>query len=660
MNENNRPKFPTRAVVTAGMPYGNKELHFGHIGGVFIHADVFARFLRDRIGKDNVIFVSGTDCYGSTIEGSYEEAVKDGFSGSIEDFVLKNHEKQKSVLDMYDISPDLFGASALFRSGEIHKETCFEVFNTLKENGFLTLQKSKQFYDKKLGTFLNGRQVIGRCPIQGCKSEHAYADECSLGHQFTADELIAPKSVLSGEVPEIVEVDNWYLNLEDFKDDLKEYVEKLEKSDNCRESVTSVMREFLKDPCIYIKKEEKERVLSLPLGNYELTEEENKPSFSVTFKTLKERADACAVLTSEGIRYRTGKTVVPFRISGNAKWGVPIPECEGAKGLTFWVWPESLWAPISFTKTVLENRGENPENYKNWWCDKDAQVYQFIGEDNIYFYGIAQTGVFLGLGGKDYSLDPENGKLRLTNLVANHHLLFGKKKASSSGALKAPKADELLNYYTQEQLRMHFINASLAEQSVGFEPLSVLRPEDIKKGGFDTVLYEGNLLTNVYNRLVRSCFYTAGKHFDDCLPPGKTSEKTQKFLKETVLAYEELMYKYKFDKVFELLNVAIKEANKIWSHDSKQADAENDENLRRQLLIDSFSIVRTMAVLLHPFAPTGCETVREYLKVGEDMYDWSHIFENIEDATNENHTFKHLEPKFDFFAKHESQIGGNV
>ncbi len=71
MDRNERPVFPKRAVITAGMPYGNKELHFGHIGGVFIHADVFARFLRDRIGEDNVIFVSGTDCYGSPILESY-------------------------------------------------------------------------------------------------------------------------------------------------------------------------------------------------------------------------------------------------------------------------------------------------------------------------------------------------------------------------------------------------------------------------------------------------------------------------------------------------------------------------------------------------------------------------------------------------------------
>ena len=73
-----RPVFPKRAVVTAGMPYGNKELHFGHIGGVFVHADTFARFLRDRIGEENVIFVSGTDCYGSPIAEGWRVKVEKG------------------------------------------------------------------------------------------------------------------------------------------------------------------------------------------------------------------------------------------------------------------------------------------------------------------------------------------------------------------------------------------------------------------------------------------------------------------------------------------------------------------------------------------------------------------------------------------------------
>ena len=76
ISRDNRPEFPKRAVITGGMPYGNKQLHFGHVGGVFVFADVYARFLRDRIGKDNVIFVSGTDCYGSPIAESYPRSLR--------------------------------------------------------------------------------------------------------------------------------------------------------------------------------------------------------------------------------------------------------------------------------------------------------------------------------------------------------------------------------------------------------------------------------------------------------------------------------------------------------------------------------------------------------------------------------------------------------
>lgn len=75
------------------MPYGNKELHLGHIGGVFVHADTFARFMRDRIGKENVICISGTDCYGSPILEHYRQLVDNGsFNGTIDEFVMYNHE----------------------------------------------------------------------------------------------------------------------------------------------------------------------------------------------------------------------------------------------------------------------------------------------------------------------------------------------------------------------------------------------------------------------------------------------------------------------------------------------------------------------------------------------------------------------------------------
>ena len=86
--EDERVVWPKRVVVTAGMPYGNKPLHFGHIAGVFVPADAFARFLRDRIGAENVRFISGTDCYGSPIDEGYRKLVEAGeFEGTIEEYV---------------------------------------------------------------------------------------------------------------------------------------------------------------------------------------------------------------------------------------------------------------------------------------------------------------------------------------------------------------------------------------------------------------------------------------------------------------------------------------------------------------------------------------------------------------------------------------------
>ena len=111
---NDRPSWPRRAIVTAGEPYGNKGLHFGHVGGVFVPADFFARFLRDRLGRENVIFTSGTDCYGSPIMESYRKLKEnEGYDKSISEYVESNHSRQAATLNNYNISCDIYGGSGL-------------------------------------------------------------------------------------------------------------------------------------------------------------------------------------------------------------------------------------------------------------------------------------------------------------------------------------------------------------------------------------------------------------------------------------------------------------------------------------------------------------------------------------------------------------------
>ena len=656
-----RPSFPKRAVVTGGMPYGNKTLHFGHIGGMYVHADTFARFLRDRIGKENVIFVSGTDCYGSPIAEGYRKKVEtEGYKGTIEDYVNENHMAQEKTLNDYEISLDIFGASGLGDTKEFHREETEEFITTLYKNGWLEKLVTKQFYDTKAGCFMNGRQVIGKCPIENCQSEKGYADECDLGHQYMPEDLINPKSTLTGDTPEMRDVVNWYFKLTDCQELLEEYVDSISKKDNVRRIVWETMKESLIKPMIYVRKEGLETYLAIKdsLPEHTCSDLENiKGSFTIEFKVLKDREKACEILTANGVRYRTSKTLVPLRLTGNIEWGVPAPVLEGEEGLTVWVWPESLWAPISFTKAYMARNGRKPEEYKDYWCDPEAEVYQFIGQDNIYFYGVAQMPMFMAQQGADkLSVHPEKGQLCLPTLVANHHVLFLDKKASSSGAVKPPMAADLLNYYTAEQLRPHFLGLALGNKSVSFMP-KPLNP-NANPNEQDPVLAQGNLFTNVLNRLIRSCFYTAQKYYDSHIPVGEVSEEVRKAAEETILKYEETMYRFEFHNVINVLDTYIRQANKFWARNIGIADKENNDELRRQTLIDAFHMVRVACVLSHPVVPKGCEKTLDYLNLDDRFWSWDHIFEDIyyfmEDK--ENHVLKNLEAKEDFFEKHPSQF----
>lgn len=648
-----RPSFPKRAVVTGGMPYGNKKLHFGHVGGVFVQADCFARFLRDRIGEENVIFVSGTDCYGSPIVESYRKLCETGeFDGSIEDFVRINHESQKEVLDKYDISLNLFAASGLGDSKDVHTAVSSELMQQWYENGHLEKMVTSQFYDAKAGQFLNGRQVIGKCPVDKCQSDKAYADECSLGHQYMPADLIDPKSTLTGETPEMRDVVNWYIDITKFNELMNEYVDSLPEKGNSRPLVYNTIKEFMLPPMIYIKKDfiDKYTAIKSQMPEHILNLEDNKTSFSIEFKNLNDRDKAKELLNDNNIRFRAGKTLVPFRLTGNIEWGVPAPVLDGEEGLTIWVWPESLWAPISFTKTYLKQQGKPEDEWKKYWKSTDSEVFQFIGQDNIYFYGIAEMAMFIALQGKEnLTAFPTDGQYTLPTLVANNHILFLNKKASSSGDIKPPMAEDLLEYYTAEQLRAHFLGLGLSLKSVSFQP-KPLNPSAGEKDA-DPVEREGKMLSNVFNRVARSCFYTIQKYGEPIMPMGQVSEEVLHAAKETILKYEHAMYKFEFHTVMNLMDSYIRDANKFWAKNIK--DAESDTEKRNQVLIDTLHMVKTAMLLMHPVAPEGTELLCEYLGFGKDIWNWEHVFDTLTDLAKANgeteHRLKFLEPRFDFF-----------
>jgi methionyl-tRNA synthetase len=352
-------------------------------------------------------------------------------------------------------------------------------------------------------------------------------------------------------------------------------------------------------------------------------------------------------------------------------------------GLTVWCWPESLWAPISFTQAVAEKRGLGEDDWKRFWTDPNAVVYQFIGQDNLYFYGVAQPALWVALQeGNPRDVRPVPGELQQSRLIANHHILYGKTKASSSGEVKPPSADELLEHYTAEQLRAHFLALALDARAVAFKP-KVFDPDPAVRDNprlSDPVLKEGSLLTKVFNRLARSCFYEAKNNFDCRMPLGAVSDDVRRMAYKTLARYERTMEKAELHTIMQIMDEFIRWSNKRWSAGIKKietataADADGSATLddagrdalaaeRRQLLVDCFYLLRVCTLLMHPVAPVGCEMICEYFQIPADaFFSWAKPFTGMdelcppESVSAGAHPVKELPPRTDFFPAHPSQF----
>ncbi|MCL2756700.1 MAG: methionine--tRNA ligase, partial [Coriobacteriia bacterium] len=319
----------------------------------------------------------------------------------------------------------------------------------------------------------------------------------------------------------------------------------------------------------------------------------------------------------------------------------------------------------------------------NYWCDPDARIYQFIGQDNIYFYGVAQTALWsaLATSGSDAAqdcedaplsiiseyvdtappLDPPHGQIQQSQLIANYHLQFLGKKASSSGAVRPPMADELLDYYTSEQLRAHFLALGLGQRPVSFQP-KPLDPAAQTTDG-DPVQKEGSLLTNVLNRLARSCFYSAHNDTGGIMPLVKPDEELVKDVQATLLEYERIMYLQEFHNIMHLADGFIRRANKYWADNSKLSA--DDPALRRTVLGNSFYLLKAACLMMHPVAPSGARMVFEYLDLDvteREFFSWEHAYTGFDAFIPEDekavggHLVKELPPRTDFFPRHPSQF----
>jgi methionyl-tRNA synthetase len=272
-----------RYLITSALPYANGPVHIGHLAGVYIPADIYARYLRLR-GRD-VVFIGGSDEHGVPI------TIKARRLGvSPQDVVDKYHTLIKDSFERFGITFDIYSRT----TSRIHHETAAAFFRKLYDEGKFIEQTSEQFYDEDSGQFLADRYITGTCPK--CGFEKAYGDQCeSCGSTLSPNELVNPKSAISGSVPVMRPTSHWYLPLDRYQDFLEEWILKGHK-----EWKTNVYGQ-------------------------------------------------CKSWLDQGLQ--------PRAVSRDLSWGVPIP-VEDAEGKVLYVWFDAPIGYISNTKELLPDTWE--------------------------------------------------------------------------------------------------------------------------------------------------------------------------------------------------------------------------------------------------------------------------------------------------------------
>ena len=201
-----------RTTITAALPYANGGVHIGHLAGVYVPADIYARYL--RLKKEDVIFIGGSDEHGVPIT---IRAKKEGITP--QDVCDRYHKIIKDSFKEFGISFDIYSRT----TSPTHNKLASDFFRKLYDDGKLIEKESEQLYDPEAKQFLADRYVMGTCPH--CGNPNAYGDQCEkCGSDLSPLELINPHSTISGAKPELRKTKNWYLPLNQYQDWLKEWI----------------------------------------------------------------------------------------------------------------------------------------------------------------------------------------------------------------------------------------------------------------------------------------------------------------------------------------------------------------------------------------------------------------------------------------------------
>lgn len=201
-----------RTLITTALPYANGPVHIGHLAGVYVPADIYARYL--RLKGDDVLLIGGSDEHGVPIT---IKAKKEGVTP--QDIVDRYHAIIRDSFKELGISFDVYGRT----TSETHRKTASDFFRRLYEKGEFVEKTSMQLYDEEAGQFLADRYVTGTCPH--CGNEHAYGDQCeACGTSLNATDLINPKSAITGNAPVLRETSHWYLPLDKWQKPLEKWI----------------------------------------------------------------------------------------------------------------------------------------------------------------------------------------------------------------------------------------------------------------------------------------------------------------------------------------------------------------------------------------------------------------------------------------------------
>ena len=295
-----------RYLITSALPYANGPVHIGHLAGVYVPSDIYTRYLRLK-GHD-VISVCGSDEHGVPIT---IKARKEGITP--QQVVDRYHEIIEKSFRRLGMSFDIYSRT----SSPTHRVTASEFFRKLYDEGKFIEQTSEQFYDEEAQTFLADRYIVGECPH--CHNEKAYGDQCEkCGSTLSSNELINPRSAVSGAVPVKRETKHWYLPLDKYED-------------------------FLRDWILEGHKEWKSNVYG-----------------------------QCKSWLDLGLQ--------PRAVSRDLDWGIPVP-VEGADGKVLYVWFDAPIGYISATKDLTpdwENYWKSEDTKMVHFIGKDNIVFHCI------------------------------------------------------------------------------------------------------------------------------------------------------------------------------------------------------------------------------------------------------------------------------------------